>query len=184
MSKMSAVRSVAALLILISLFAAASTGAPKKPVPVDLTLAGLDGKRIHLRDYRGKVIVLNFWATWCVPCKEEMPMLVEAEKKWAAKGIVFIGASLDDKETKKNVPEFVRKFQVSFPIWLGATADHLAELGLGEAVPDTVFIDQDGLIFARVLGEIYQAELDERLDWITGGRTGPAPKPLVRHLEK
>jgi thiol-disulfide isomerase/thioredoxin len=181
---MSSSRFFSALLVLCGVFPFASISAPKKASPADLTLSDLDGKRVHLRDYRGKIVVLNFWATWCVPCKEEMPMLVEAEKKWGAKGVLFLGASLDDKATRKNVPEFLRKFQVGFPVWLGATSDDLAKLGMGEAVPDTAFLDQEGVIFARVLGEIRQAELDERLDWITGGQTGTAPKALVRHLEK
>src|SRR6266704_1430372 len=95
-------------LILVT-FPFGSISAPKKASPVDLTLTDLDGKRVHLRDYRGKIVVLNFWATWCVPCQEEMPMLVEAEKAWSPKGVIFLGASLDEKATRKNVPEFIRK---------------------------------------------------------------------------
>jgi thiol-disulfide isomerase/thioredoxin len=157
---------------------------PKKASPVDLTLTGLDGKRVHLRDQRGNIVVLNFWATWCGACKEEMPMLVEAQKTWGPKGVIFLGASLDDKGTKKDVPEFIRKFQITFPVWLGAGPDDLAKLGMGEAVPDTAFLDQDGIVFARVRGEIRKAELEERLDWITGDRTRPAPQALVIHLDQ
>jgi hypothetical protein len=113
-----------------------------------------------------------------------MPILVEAEKLWSPKGVVFIGASLDDNKTKKDIPAFVNQFHINFPVWTGATLNDLDKLHLGNAVPDTAFIDQDGFVFARVRGEIRREELDARLTWITGGRTGPAPEPLVTHLSQ
>ena len=109
---------------------------------------------------------------------------MEAEKDWAPKGVVFIGASLDDSSTKKNIPAFVRQFNVTYPIWTGATLDHLDKLQLCNAVPDTAFLDADGVVFARVRGEIRKAELDERLKWITGSKSGAAPQALVVHLDK
>jgi len=156
----------------------------KKESPADITLTSSEGKKAHLRDLRGKVVVLNLWATWCLPCREEMPMMVEAEKMWGPKGVVFVGASLDDNKTKQNIPAFVKEFGVTFPIWTGASPDDLTKLHLGEAVPDTAFLDSEGVIFARVRGEIRRAELDERLNWITGDRAQPAPQAVVVHLDK
>jgi len=75
---------------LAALLAAADRGKVEKPI--DWTLTGLDGKKVHLRDYAGKPVVLNMWATWCLPCKDEMPLMVETEKVWGPKGIVFIGS--------------------------------------------------------------------------------------------
>ncbi len=173
-----------AVILLVALAAAPAiiVNALGKTSPVDLNLADMNGNKVHLRDYRGKIVVLNFWATWCGPCREEMPLLVESEKAWGRKGVVFIGASLDEKKTQNNIPAFLRKYGVGFPIWIGANGDHLAKLGMGEAVPDTAFLDEEGVIFARVLGEIKKAELDERLQWITGNQSAPAPKALVRNL--
>jgi thiol-disulfide isomerase/thioredoxin len=156
--------------------------APKKSAPAELNLTDVDGRKVHLKDYRGKIVVLNFWATWCVPCKEEMPMLVSAEKQWAQKGIVFIGASLDDRASQKNIPGFLKTFDIGFPVWKGATGDDLVKLGMGEAVPDTAFLDENGDILMRVLGEIKKAELFERLEWMTGDRKGPSPQALLRNL--
>jgi thiol-disulfide isomerase/thioredoxin len=160
------------------------TAADKKESPVDLNLTGMDGKKAHLHDFAGKPVVLNMWATWCIPCREEMPMMVEAEKVWGPKGIVFVGASLDDSKTQKNIPAFLKEFQIGFTIWKGATPDDLDKLHLGEAVPDTAFLDSDHVVFSRVRGEIRKSELEERLIWITGNKATPAPQALVVHLDK
>ncbi len=156
----------------------------KEPPKAELTLKDAGGQKVSLRDYRGKIVVLNFWATWCGPCNDEMPMIVEIEREYRNRGVAFVAASLDDSKTKSRIPAFLSKYQVEFPVWYGATGDDLARLGLGEAVPATVFIDQEGHITARVLGQMRKDELKERLDWLTGDRTGPAPQPIVKHLDK
>jgi thiol-disulfide isomerase/thioredoxin len=157
-------------------------GAGKKESPAELNLVDREGRKVHLKDYRSKIVVLNFWATWCGPCKDEMPMLIEVEKAWTQKGVVFIGASLDDKKTLNAIPEFIRKYGIDFPVWTGAAGDDLDRLRMGEAVPDTAFLDEGGTIVFRVLGEVKKTELLERLDWLCGDRKGPAPQALVRNL--
>ncbi|HXM42246.1 MAG TPA: TlpA disulfide reductase family protein [Bryobacteraceae bacterium] len=169
-----------ALLASLSLVAATLFAADKKPS--DLTLRDLSGKKVQLRDYRGKIVVLNFWATSCGPCREEMPMLVEAAKAWAAKGVTFIAVSLDDDQTKKDIAAFIERYHVDFPVWSGASADDLDKLRMGEGIPDTAFLDENGVVCSRVLGEIHRPELDERLAWLTGDRKSAPPSALVRHM--
>lgn len=154
----------------------------KDPRPVDLPLKDLKGQKVRLRDYRGKLIVLNFWATWCVPCREEMPMLVDLEKEYATRGVVFIAASLDDRQTRPQIPDFLTKFNIGFPVLVGASTMDLDDLKLGQALPATAFLDREGRIVARVLGQVSKDQMIERLDWLIGDPSGPAPNPLVQNL--
>ena len=110
--------------------------------------------------------------------------MVEAEKTWAAKGVVFIAVSVDEEKGKSKIADFVEKYGVRFAVWLGASSDELDLLHMGEGVPDTAFVDEKGVIVARVLGEIRREELEERLVWLTGDRTGVRPLELVNHMEK
>jgi thiol-disulfide isomerase/thioredoxin len=145
-----------------------------------LSLRSIDGPHVRLSDYRGKVVVLNFWATWCAPCAAEIPMLVQAEKYYNPRGVVFIAASVDDRKSKKSVPNFVNKYNVSFLVWLDATNRDLLRLGMGTAVPATAFLDREGRIVARVEGQMREDDLRERHDWLLRDRTGPAPPAALR----
>ena len=156
-----------------------SAEAPK----ADLTLKDADGRKVRLRDLRGKPVVLNFWATWCGPCNAEMPMIAGFEKEYAPRGVVFIGASLDEPKTRDRIPEFLKEHGVQFAVWQGATADDLDNLKLGGAVPATAFLDAEGHIVARILGQARHEEVKERLEWLLD-LSRPAPPPLVKHLEK
>ena len=165
------------------LFLAAAVLADAMPTrPAELTLHDLSGKRVRLRDSRGQIVVMNFWATWCSSCAEEMPMLMDAERQYGARGVVFVGVSLDDRKTRPNIPEFVNKHRISFPVWLGATSDDAARMGLGDIVPSTVFVDRDGRIIARVEGTLRPDELKERIEWLLGDRTTTSPPALIRHV--
>jgi len=77
---------------------------------------------------------------------------------------------------------FIHRYCVAFPVWTGASSDELAKLHLGQGVPDTAFLDERGVIVARVLGQMRRNELEERLAWLTGDRKSPPPPALINHL--
>jgi len=167
-----------------ALLTVAAVGPAKDPPKAELVLKDVNGQRVRLSELRGKIVVLNFWATWCGPCKAELPLLVDAAKKYSPRGVVFIAASLDDAKSRSKVPEFVAAHGIDFPVWVGAGADDLDRLAMGPAVPATAILDAEGRIVARVWGQLREEELCERLDWLLGPRSDPAPPSLVKHLEK
>jgi len=136
------------------------------------------GQLQRLADYRGKVVVLNFWATWCAPCAKEMPIFVDAQKRFGSQGVVVLAASLDDDETKANIPEFMQKRKMNFPVLMGATAEHLEMFGLQQALPATVFINREGQIVSRILGEARKGHVFERIEWLLGRRRNKPPELL------
>jgi len=169
--------------LLASALAVPPAGVSKDLPRAELALKDPEGRRVRLSDYRGKLVVLNFWATWCGPCNAEMPLLVGAAKKYSAQGVVFLAASLDDAKSRSKVPDFLARYQVTFPVWLGATADDLAKLAMGPAVPATAFLDAEGRILFRIWGQFRAEEVEERLQWLTGSRSTPAPEAVVKHLD-
>jgi thiol-disulfide isomerase/thioredoxin len=170
------------LIIFGAALVACAPGISMDPPRAVLVLKDASGERVRLSDYRGKIVVLNFWATWCAPCRDEIPYFVELEKEYRSRGVVFIGASLDDERTSRQIPDYLARYGVNYPVWYGAGRGDLDRLGFDQAVPATAFLDQEGRVGARVLGEIRRREIKERLDWLLGDWTGPAPQALVNHL--
>lgn len=172
-----------ALLLLASLtLAAQSTPAPGQ-IPA-LELGDLKGTPQSLSALRGRIVVVNFWATWCVPCKEEMPLLSAIAADYATRGVAVIGANTDGPETAGNIPKFLRRTRVGFPVWLGATTDDMQRFGVGTALPATAFVDRDGTVIFRILGPVTAAEVRERLDHLLGERKAAAPAAHVDNLTK
>jgi thiol-disulfide isomerase/thioredoxin len=165
------------------LVAAGQTSHTKR-VETTLTLKALNGQEQALADYRGKIVVLNFWATWCVPCRAEMPLLVEMQQRYADRGVQVIAPSADEPGTQARIPAFVKKLKLNFPVWVGATTADMKRLELGEALPATAIFDRDGMIVARIIGPVDRQDLEQRLDWLSGDRQGPAPQALINTFEK
>ncbi len=139
-----------------------------KPKPVSddavLALKDLTGAQQSLENYRGRVVVLNFWATWCEPCKKEMPDLSSIQNDYAAFGVQVIGAAGDSAADSAKVLKFIKEFKLNFPVWVGATTDDMERFGVGSVLPATVIIDRTGKIVRREIGIIKPAELREFLD--------------------
>lgn len=157
--------------------------APSSVSPSQLELKDTQGTVHRIDEYRGKVVVVNFWATWCVPCKHEMPLFVGAEKKYGADKVQVLAVSMDDEQTRGKIEDFARKEKMEFPILIGDSAA-LKLLTQNEAVPATVFIDKDGKVVSRVLGEISKDELKARVEWMLGLKGGNPPAELVNNLNK
>ena len=95
--------------------------------------------------------------------------------------VTFVAVSLDDRTTRPKIPDFMKEFQIGFRVWTGGSTMDLDDLKLGQALPATAFLDREGRIVARVLGEVRKEEVTERLEWLLGDQKSPAPDPLVRH---
>lgn len=149
-----------------------------------LALKDTEGKIHSLSDYRGKIVVLNFWATWCKPCKEEMPLFAAAAKRYRDRGVVVLAASLDDKTTRKYVPKFVRAHKMEFPVILGATPEIMKQVGLGETIPSTVVFDQQGNIVGKIIGLAKKNDVLHRIEWLLGNHRGVPPIPITDTARK
>jgi peroxiredoxin len=119
-------------------------------VAPDFELKSLDGRTAKLSDYRGKIVLLNFWATWCAPCRVEMPALMDLYDKYRAQGLEIIGVSMDDGG-QERVGKFVNEMKINYPILLGnsSVADNYGGLRL---LPQTVIITRDGKIVQTAIG--------------------------------
>lgn len=130
----------------------------------ELVLQDLFGVEQRLSALRGRVVVLNFWATYCAPCRKEMPDLAAIQNSYAALGVQVVGASAETAEEQKKVLQFVRETKVNFPVWLGATVSDMARFGLGPDLPGTVIVGRDGKIVWLTRGVVNEADLKRQLD--------------------
>jgi thiol-disulfide isomerase/thioredoxin len=131
---------------------------------VELALPDLFGAEQKLSAYRGRVVVLNFWATYCVPCRTEMPDLADVQNSYAALGVQVIGASADEATAKPAVLKFIRETKLNFPVWLGASVADMEKFGLAPALPGTVIIGRDGKIVWHKSGIIKAADVKKEIE--------------------
>jgi peroxiredoxin len=128
-----------------------------QPAP-DFSLASLDGKTLTLSDFRGKAVLLNFWATWCEPCKIEMPWFVELQRQYGPQGLQVLGVAMDDTDPK-DIADFAKKMGVNYPIVVGkeAVGDQYGGIPY---LPSTFYIARDGKVVDRVYGLVSRSEIE------------------------
>jgi thiol-disulfide isomerase/thioredoxin len=134
-----------------------------------LELPDLQGRTRRISEWRGRVLVCNFWATWCAPCREEIPLLMAARSKYAAKGVEIVGIAIDNAA---KVAEFSRSLKISYPVLLSEAEglEHMRRLGnTSGGLPYTVFFDREGAVAHRKLGALKQADLEAILAPLVAG---------------
>ncbi len=139
---------------------AALLGQPRPP----FTLGAADGSYVSAADFEGRVLLINFWATWCTPCRAEMPMLDEVHETLAGRGLAVVGIALDDVQRARD---FAERLEIDYTILVGAgdvMATGLAYGNRAGLLPYTVLVDRDGVVRWTFLGELEREELLSRVE--------------------
>ena len=143
--------------------------APQSPATAAVTalwqlrFPDAEGHEQPLSQWRGQVVVLNFWASWCAPCREEIPDFIALRTQHRANGVEFVGIAID---TSSNVAQFLQRLPVNYPILIGEGAAHNLARRLGNpsgALPYTIVLDRDGQVVLRHLGRLPRATLEQTL---------------------
>lgn len=145
-----------------------------KPAP-DFDLKTLDGKDLKLSDLKGKGVLVNFWATYCSPCKVEMPWLADFQKQYQDKGFTIVGVTMDDAKPAE-IAKFTQDMGVTYPIVLGT--DAVGDSYGAQFLPTSVYIDRTGNIIQRVYGLVNRSEIEDNIKKTLGpaqvGSAAPA----------
>jgi len=148
-----------------------------KPAP-EFTLEDLNGKKLSLSNYKGKALLINFWATWCAPCKIETPWLVELRNQYAAQGFEILGISMDDIDRdapeklsgeKKEIARFVQQQQMPYPVLIDGDSISKPYGGLDD-LPTSFFIDRNGTVVSAQLGLTSKDEIEAKVKKALGER--------------
>ena len=169
-------RAAVFVLMLVSLSHSALGQGVRAP---SLTLKSIEGRTVRLSDYRGKVVLINFWATWCPPCRAEMPALVKLQREYRKDGLQIIGVTYLP-EQPEQVRKFTRSLKVNYPIVIG-TRETKAGFGPDETLPLTVIIDRGGTIRGTIAGILLPEEFDVQIKPLLQRR---ASERETNHVQK
>jgi thiol-disulfide isomerase/thioredoxin len=159
----SALLSSLGLSLLLAAAAGPLRGEPVPPTPAPAwALKDPDGKPVTSDQFRGKVVVLDFWATWCTPCKAEIPGYIDLQKKYAADGLVFIGVSID-QDGALVVKRFIKDFGINYTVVLAGDSDIESAYGDISMIPTTFIIDRQGRIRDKKVGKEDTAAYEKRI---------------------
>jgi peroxiredoxin len=137
-------------------------GANAKPAGLDFIIKDMDGKDVNLAAFKGKVILLNFWATWCGPCLQEIPGFVDLQARYRDQGLVIVGISVDDPIEK--LKPFAQEFRVNYPVLAGADRDDVQEAyGPMLGIPVSVLISRDGLMCKKFVGGTSKQQFEREI---------------------
>lgn len=152
----------------------AMTGVVVGQIAPDFTLPTLDGEVLTLSDRRGKPVVINFWASWCVPCRVEMPALVRAYEQYRADGLEIVAFNVIFQDSLSEVRAFVDEFQLPFPVVLDEAGHVTADDYQVRGLPMSIFINRDGTIARVQLGAMNEAQIEEFIGALLAEESPPA----------
>jgi peroxiredoxin len=139
---------------------AAAVNLQGKPAP-EFSLQSLDGKTVHLSDFQGKGVLLNFWATWCQPCKIEMPWFAALQNQYGPQGFQIVGIAMDDA-SPEDIDKFAKDLGVNYPILVGKEEVGDAYGGV-QFLPETFFIARDGKVIDKIFGLKSRSEFEDNI---------------------
>jgi len=148
------------LFVLLIIFAAALETTAQQKAP-DLSFRDINGKTIRLSDFKGRVVLLNFWATWCVPCRAEIPDLVKLQRRYRARGLRIVGVTYPP-EQKSEVRSFMRELKINYPLVIGSKRTR-ESFTSSETLPLTVIIDRQRQVRGVIEGVMYSDEFEKKV---------------------
>jgi len=146
----------------------------------NLELKDLKGNRQMISGLQGSIAVVNFWATWCGPCIEELPMLSRIGKEYAGKKVRFIAGSANEDKDRAKVDDYLAHTGLAADVWVGADLGMLDRAALGNVLPATMILDEQGEVVARVLGQAREEDIKGPVEWLLNGRDGPPPPAVTK----